>query len=214
MTEWYGPSGIWTPEAFERHHIYDSAMEKLLVQFCEKEQKRFFLNCGRHSPFRVYDFGCGQGHYITAIASQLSRLGGVCEFVGIDGCRIALDQKPEMQLRFEESTDLTLPNLQTDLKLEACDIGICLEVAEHIPPDLCGQFLDNLTNMCASKLILSWAIPGQGGLGHVNEKVREFVVEMMQARGFSDITEAPGGQWPWGLAGMGWFHRTMVFERA
>jgi hypothetical protein len=34
-------------------------------------------------------------------------------------------------------------------------------------------------------LILSWALPGQGGCGHLNEQPNEYVIEQMLEKGFA-----------------------------
>ena len=50
-----------------------------------------------------------------------------------------------------------------------------LEVAEHIPLENEEAYLDNCCKLCEIGCILSWALPGQGGLGHVNEQPNEYV---------------------------------------
>ena len=39
--------------------------------------------------------------------------------------------------------------------------------------------------LSAAGVILSWAVPGQTGYGHVNEQPNGYVIEQMRARGFA-----------------------------
>lgn len=63
-----------------------------------------------------------------------------------------------------------------------------LEVGEHIPAEFEQTFLNNLTNHCNEDeggiIILSWAIPGQDGDGHVNCQTNDYIIHQMQLRGF------------------------------
>ena len=63
------------------------------------------------------------------------------------------------------------------------DLVLCLEVGEHIPKEYEQTFIDNLCNASREWLILSWAIPGQGGDGHVNCRKNFYVINEMQKRG-------------------------------
>lgn len=53
---------------------------------------------------------------------------------------------------------------------------LCLEVAEHIPEEYEIYLLSNLKKITGKMLILSWAIPGQGGHGHVNNRSNAAVI--------------------------------------
>lgn len=66
----------------------------------------------------------------------------------------------------------------------AFDWVVCLEVAEHIPPQHEETFLENLVSSSPGGIVLSWGLPGQGGVGHVNLRPREYVVDAMKARGY------------------------------
>ena len=43
-----------------------------------------------------------------------------------------------------------------------------MEVAEHIPSQFEAQFLMNLVQHAKKGILLSWGVPGQQGVGHVN----------------------------------------------
>ena len=48
------------------------------------------------------------------------------------------------------------------------DWVICMEVAEHIPREFEHVFLLNLVASAQKGVLLSWGLPGQNGIGHVN----------------------------------------------
>lgn len=73
------------------------------------------------------------------------------------------------------------------------DWGLCIEVAEHIPMEFEQIFMDNLKKLVKKGVIISWAYPGQGGQGHVNEKSGENVRVLFEKNGFllkKEITES------------------------
>jgi 2-polyprenyl-3-methyl-5-hydroxy-6-metoxy-1,4-benzoquinol methylase len=105
----------------------------------------------------VADFGAGSGHY----ASWLNDTGLVTAH--------AFDGSPDIELVTKSavmSADLGKP-----IRLwRKFDWSLCLEVAEHIPPELTERFLRNLDEHTEHGLILSWARPGLQGLGNANPR--------------------------------------------
>jgi hypothetical protein len=70
------------------------------------------------------------------------------------------------------------------------DWVLSIEVGEHIPLEYEAQFIDNLVGICTTGVIMSWAVPGQGGRGHINEKTNAYLVDEMRKRGFEyDIAQ-------------------------
>jgi hypothetical protein len=41
-------------------------------------------------------------------------------------------------------------------------------------------YLDNIFRHAKEGIILSWAVPGQGGLSHINNKPIEYVLKVMR----------------------------------
>lgn len=86
------------------------------------------------------------------------------------------------------------------------------QVGEHIPATYEHKFLANVnrSNICGA--ILSWAVPGQLGHGHVNTRTNEYIIERMGAMGYEyDAVAAGEGR---AVAHLGWFKNTfMVFRR-
>jgi len=63
------------------------------------------------------------------------------------------------------------------------DLAMTIEVAEHIPDQLSGAFLRFLTAL-SDTVIFTAAQPGQGGQGHINERLRVEWAERFVAIGF------------------------------
>ena len=94
----------------------------------------------------------------------------------------------------------------------AIDWVVCFEVAEHIPPEHEGVFIDNLLQASPGHLLLSWRIPRQGGVGHVNLRTNDYVIDLMRSKGYS-FNESAAQQLR-GQATYKWFKNTiMVFHR-
>lgn len=120
----------------------------------------------------VIDLGCGKGFY----AQELHEKGyKVHAYEGTPGIE-AISYFPEIN-----ELDLTIPFPKKFLSGNV----LCLEVGEHIPVHYLNIFIENITSCCSNKLVLSWAVPGQGGQGHVNELPNELVAAMIEKKGFS-----------------------------
>jgi SAM-dependent methyltransferase len=120
-----------------------------------------FLLCD--APQTVIDVGCGVGTWLLALSEQ-----GVTEFFGLDG-----DWVPREQLRIPPeryiACDISAgPVLVASLPRKHFDLVVSLEVAEHLPPDKAGQFVSLLCEL-GEVVLFSAAIPGQGGIDHINE---------------------------------------------
>ena len=128
-------------------------------------------------PTSVVDIGCGQGHWLV----EFQRL-GVQDVFGVDGQYVA------------EQENLLIPEtrfLARDLRLplvfeRTFSLALCLEVAEHIPRQSARQLVADLTR-CASLVVFSAAIPGQGGVGHVNEQWPWYWERLFREFGFVQL---------------------------
>ena len=127
-------------------------------------------------PRSVVDVGCGLGTWLATFADA-----GLDHCVGVDGEHVdvaRLEVPPERFL----ARDLTRP-----LELaESFDLALSLEVAEHLPPSAADIFVASLTRL-APIVVFSAAIPGQGGVEHVNEQWPDYWVEKFAARGFAVV---------------------------
>jgi len=59
---------------------------------------------------------------------------------------------------------------------------VCFEVAELLPKKFEEIFLGNILTHFEHSIILSWAPPSQTGVGHVNTKERDDVIELLSMR--------------------------------
>jgi SAM-dependent methyltransferase len=123
-------------------------------------------------PRSVLDVGCGTGISLDFFKSH------AIDVLGIEGSQLAISKAkhPECML----CRDLNEP-IQLGRRF---DLVWCFEVAEHIHEKYVSALLETLTNH-GDRILLSAAIPGQGGLGHLNEQPAEYWVEKMRARGFA-----------------------------
>jgi hypothetical protein len=69
---------------------------------------------------------------------------------------------------------------------ERFDIAICLEVAEHLPEESAKTLVDSIC-LLSDFILFSAAIPGQGGLHHLNEQWQEYWVEHFNVKGYKAI---------------------------
>ncbi|MFI5345078.1 MAG: class I SAM-dependent methyltransferase [Elusimicrobiota bacterium] len=127
---------------------------------------------GLYQPKRLIDLGAGCGVYSHYFAAKGT------EVVTVDG--VVPDQEHSYPLTFQVR-DLTAP---FDNPWGRFDLALCLEVAEHIPEELSGAFLDNIIRF-SDRLILSAAQPGQEGHHHVNTQPKRYWVARLAEKGFA-----------------------------
>lgn len=135
-------------------HQYDPGLANGLAAFLQNQS--------------VIDFGCGAGKYVQ-------KLSDVAECRGYDG-------NPETFRLSEgrcECLDLSQP-----VQVRPADWVLCLEVAEHLPVEYEETLLSNLDRHAKRGIVLSWAQPGQGGVGHVNERSSQYVRDRMGSFGY------------------------------
>jgi SAM-dependent methyltransferase len=149
--------GIWSNDEKAIGHRHSEALAKAIVSILEKDKYEG----------QVYDLGCGDGYYTRYFNDH----GFEC--TGYDGNPGTSDWK-----------DLIKFDLTESLHLDEKGAIVCLEVGEHIPRQFEEQLLNNITNNTSGKVILSWAVKGQGGLGHVNEQENYYVQMKFNERNF------------------------------
>ncbi len=168
----------------ERPYKFDKRLMKAIVSFAKKR-----------GVADVIDMGCGDGSYVRGLVnSDISCHGvdGNPHTDKIDSCWCVDLSKPCQLFR---------------------DLVLSLEVGEHIPAKYESVFLDNITKAAEKYIILSWAVPGQGGKGHVNCRSNHYIKVQMVARGFDYKWEATNKLRR--KATLSWFKNTlMVFERS
>jgi SAM-dependent methyltransferase len=124
-------------------------------------------------PGSVVDIGCGIGTFLSVFLKS-----GIDDVLGIDGNWVDRD-KLYIDPKYFQTADLEQP-----ITFERnFDVALCLEVVEHLQSEAAEQIVDTLCG--ASKLIVfSAAIPGQGGINHLNEQPFEYWQAKFKTRGY------------------------------
>jgi hypothetical protein len=148
-------TGYWSSETAHEHHIHSTELADWLCLLFEKQKP-------------VIDFGCGMGYYL-----QRMKENGFSKLLGYEG------EPPK--IKYFDGI------IQQDITKAIKPIHgnvLSLEVGEHIPEEYCTNYIDNLVNHCGGYIVLSWAVPGQPGRGHVNCLSNQEVIQMIETRGF------------------------------
>ena len=153
----------------------------------------------------LYDFGCGTGYYLAQVA-------GSCVFrrcTGLEGT-YTIDKKDYIHI-------IHPVDVAQHIHLGPKGDVMSIEVGEHIAGDRLKGFIANLNHHCHERLVLTWAIRGQGGLRHVSCRDHQEVMDMILPLGFTWL-EHTSMAWRDQFAGEGeefwWFANSIyVFER-
>jgi len=128
------------------------------------------------SPKSVLDIGCGQGLWLRAFMEQ-----DINDVVGYDGDYVEREKLQIPQEKFV-GTDL-----EQALELNRTfDLAISLEVGEHLSDAVSRTFVKNLTQ-AAPVILFSAAIPGQGGVHHINEQWPEYWEARFKEQGYVPV---------------------------
>ena len=164
-------TGIWTinpgPSSTIANanilHKFDPGLSTALIDFLQNQEE-------------IVDFGCGNADYTKALINEGKKVDA------FDGN----PHTPEMTDGLGKVLDLST---EFDLN-KKYECVISLEVGEHIPINKEQIFIDNLDRHCTQCIILSWALPGQGGDGHFNERDNNYIKENFNKRGYESWDEA------------------------
>jgi hypothetical protein len=163
MTNYINQTGYWLSDVPQEQHAHSIELSAWIVYYLSSYKDK-----------QIFDFGCGNGNYLKDLKNARFQ-----HLLGVEGDPIPNDQVEIIK------ADLTSP-----LYLGKKGVVICLEVGEHIPQEHEQALLDNINKHCEDVLIMSWAIRGQGGYGHVNELNNDEVIPKIEALGFTYIPEA------------------------
>lgn len=148
---------------------YDSQLdwlERASVAFAEEAVRRF-------APGRVFDVGCGQGHYLAAFAS-----------LGVAGEGVELAEEA-----YRRCVARGLSVRQVDLTAAEglngeADLVYSIEVAEHLPERFADHWVGLLTAASRQAVVITAAGPGQSGKNHFNCRPKAYWVEKFERHGF------------------------------
>lgn len=178
-------TGIWLNNSLIGHG-YDTYLSNALVNVLKT-----------NNITDVYDFGCGHGLYTrNFIVNKI-----MCD--GYDG-------NPNTK----QLTDglCSVLDLSKSFSLPKKEYVITLEVGEHIPKLYEDIFINNIHSHNTKGVILSWAVVGQGGDGHINCQNNDYIKQKFSDLGYAnDIDEE---NYLRHNSSFSWFKNTiMVFKK-
>jgi hypothetical protein len=159
------PTGFWDGPCIAHQHQHDECLSKALLALFVREQAA-----------TVVDLGCGTGSYV-----QQFRKAGLAAS-GFDGNPATphLSKGTCAVLDLSVVAEVSVPY----------DWVLSLEVGEHLPKQHEAAFMENLHRHNSRGMVLSWAVKGQGGTGHVNEQDNGYIKEQICAKGYVNDVEA------------------------
>ena len=139
----------------------------------------------------MVDVGCGLGAWLATFSEH-----GVDDILGIDGAWV------DQNLLEIPATAYQVADLSQPLDIgRRFDLVLCLEVAHLIEPPLAERLVSTLTSL-SDVVVFAAAIPGQGGLGHLNEQWPRYWAELFAAHSYTAtdpfrtrIWEEPDVKW-------------------
>lgn len=150
-------TGFWDGKDAHKHHAMSLPLANWIKEYLKHDKSK-----------QIIDFGCGIGQYLNFLHKS-----GFEKLIGYEG------SIPNEKVFYNiQQQDITIP-----LSIKEKGIVICLEVAEHIPSQYEDIFLNNIIDACDNKLIMSWAIRGQCGDGHINCLNNDEVIPKLISRG-------------------------------
>ena len=153
-------TGIWSLETAKKRHRYDDKLAEYMATTYK-------------SVNSIADIGCGKGDYCKYLKEQ-----GIPIVHGYEGTPNLKEIATYDDIMVLDLTKRRWAGIEYDLVL-------CLEVGEHIPQKHEQVFIDNICEFTSKDLILSWAVPGQGGAGHFNEQPNEYIINEFTKRGLT-----------------------------
>jgi len=175
---WYEPNDS-RQDLDYRVKEYPGALPKIDYEVVEREERPFADRLAvwvkdNINPTRVLDLGCGPGIHTYALND-----------VGINCQGLDIDERVDGKVKIIKGDLLKLDGT------EQADLVICYEVLEHIDPQYSDECVESIFNTieAGGKLIFTAAQPGQGGVGHINNKPREFWRKKFIERGLVQLPE-------------------------
>ncbi|HEY3935330.1 MAG TPA: methyltransferase domain-containing protein [Gemmatimonadales bacterium] len=168
------------------------AMADGIVRFCD--------------PHSCIDIGCGTGAFLTAMRDRHS--------VTVRGLEYGAVAREYCRKRNLDVGTLDLSDSRLAIPPGSVDLVTSFEVAEHLPARLADRFVTLLTS-ARTTIIMSAAVPGQGGTGHVNEQPREYWIERIERQQFRYDPDGSRRLAEWWVAGgvTWWYSQNIAVYR-
>lgn len=124
-------------------------------------------------PSTVLDIGCGIG-----IWSKTLKDAGVAKTVLVDH-----PSNKKENLLFSD-TEFVNADMNVGFPpVYKSDLVVCVEVAEHLKPERSNALIEYIST-CTDTVLFSAAIPGQGGIGHINLHYADYWEKIFIGFGF------------------------------
>ncbi len=157
-------NGSWKHNSFQGH-VFDNGLAHGIVHILPYLKIKTAI-----------DFGCGPGWYVKLFHNY-----GI-DMQGYDGNPMVEDMSSHF---FNNGFYCQCVDLNEKVEAEEqVDLVLCLEVGEHIPAKYEKIFIGNLTRNSSHYILLSWAVPGQNGDGHINCRNNGYIIERLKLDGF------------------------------
>lgn len=160
----YFSNGIWKTKGLSGH-CFDMSLAKTIKNIATALQIH-----------DIADFGCGPGWYTYFLYKSGIQVNGYegnpnVEYIS----SLLFNNEYHCQcLDLTEAFEIDIP----------FEMILCLEVGEHIPQKSEDTFIRNLVKNASKFILISWAIPGQKGDGHVNCHTNTYVIEKFAKLGW------------------------------
>lgn len=122
------------------------------------------------------DVGCGVGTFLSFLKKK-----GIHDVLGLDGDWVDRDLLVIPLNKFVPVDLRALPKTGRHY-----DLAICLEVAEHLPPEVAVGFIGKLCKL-SNLVLFSAAVPGQGGVGHLNEAWQSYWAKIFEEQNYYPV---------------------------
>jgi SAM-dependent methyltransferase len=156
-------TGFWEDKETKLYHVRCEPLCDWVINYLKKNKNKV-----------LYDFGCGNGQYLQKLSQA-----GFKKLVGFEG----------VVPTFKDFDNIQQQDLSVPFTVPVKSNCLFFEVAEHIPKQYENIVIDNIVNACTGKLIMSWAIRGQDGTGHVNCLNNDEVIERFTNKGMKYLDE-------------------------
>lgn len=151
----------------------------------------------KYTPSSIIEFGCGNGELSKALAKKKINITALDAYSDPDFASYNNIHFYKMDLNDPHTVKSFFQSLN-----QKFDVAICLEVAEHLSPEVSSALIEVLTSV-AGTVVFSAAVPQQNGEGHINCRNRTFWHALFGKNNFqlrdtirSEIRENPlVGKW-------------------
>ena len=193
-----GTSGtLYDKEFFDRHTDETLQSARIIVPHVLRKVR----------PRSVVDLGCALGAWLKVFAEHGAEVVQGLDGHYVDSSKLLIDEATFTPVDLVETIkgDLNPVIEKADGRY---DLAVCLEVAEHLPESSASDLVRTLTTL-APIVLFSAAVPGQGGVGHINERWPSYWKSRFEEHGFQRLD--PIRRRIWKNQRVHWWYRQNIF---